>query len=141
MSLRVMNAELEAAPKKKMQYREYIQNYTVLSRFTARLLAELQGKIPGLPNSVASIFTNSFQIPLGNTDYHLVVEVPKYPQNQRLTDQTLTDKIIVELSLSRAGSPITNAELGYAFGKEVYKEYDPFTIQAEYLRLMAELNG
>lgn len=134
MPRRVMHAD----PKLELQLRIYFQNYAVLAKFTTRLLAELQGKIPRLPTTLATL-VNSFRIPLGNTDYHLVVEIPVCPQNQRLTIQTPMAKIIVELSLSRAGSPITNAELGYAFGKPVYKSFDPCTIQAEYSRLLAKL--
>ena len=134
-----MHAEFKPDPKLEKQFRAYYQNYSVLAKFTTRLLAELQGKIPGLPRTMPSVLSNAFRIPLGNTDYHLVVEIPVCPQNQRLTVQTPLAKIIVELSLSRAGSPITNAELGYAFGKPVYKSFDPCTIQAEYSRLLAKV--
>jgi hypothetical protein len=71
----------------------------------------------------------------------LVVEILVCPQNQRLTIQTPLDMVIVELSLSHAGLPVTNAELGYAFDKPVYKPFDPGAIRAEYIRLLAELAG
>lgn len=126
---------------REKQLRAYCQNYSVLSKFTSALLGELQGYIhsPGLPKALTSSLVNSFRIKLGNTDYHLVVEIPVCPQNQRLTMQTPRTMVIVELSLIRAGSPVINADLGYAFRKPVYKAFDPHAIQVEYLRLLAEL--